>query len=102
MGKLNEIKIDQSLFWDIDPKQMDWNKHKSFVIGRVLNQGDVSDYRVIRDYYGDQTIIRAAKKIRYLNPKSLNFWSLIFKIPKSSFLCFQIQSHQKQSAFMKR
>ena len=99
MSKRKPIKLDHGLFWDTDFKQIDFDRNKRFVIGRVLEQGDVKDYQAIKDYYGEDTIRQEASQLRYLDPKSLNFWSLIFNIPKHKFLAYKTSATQAQSPF---
>ena len=40
------------IFWDIDISSLDWQKHKGFIIERVLSRGNVYEKQQIRDYYG--------------------------------------------------
>ncbi|MFH1456528.1 MAG: hypothetical protein ABIF17_00230 [Patescibacteria group bacterium] len=102
MLKRNKIKLDKSLFWDVDFKNLDLNKNKQFIVGRVLLYGDIDDYKEIREFYGLQKLKNIAKKVKYLDRKSLNFWSFILKIPKNKFVCSQTSLKQKQDPFLNR
>ncbi len=102
MIKSKQLKLNKDLFWDVDFKTLDFDKHKEYIIGRVLNQGDLDDFNQLRDYYGLPMIKQVACRIKYLDEKSLNFYSLIFNLPKSRFLCFQTPLKQKQSVWLNR
>ncbi len=96
------LKLTKTLFWDIDLKQIDWQKHHDFVIGRVLLYGDENDFVKIKKMYGLPAIKKAVIKTKNFDKKSLNFWSVIFNIPKNKFLCFQTRSRTKQNPFWNR
>lgn len=98
----SQIKLKKILFWDVDFKQLDLEKNKEFIVGRVLLFGDLKDFKFVRNYYGLQKIKKIACNLRYLDPKSLNFWSLFFKIPRSKFRCAKMLLHPKQNAFFSR
>lgn len=95
-----KIKLNKNLFWDIKPKDLDFEKNKEFIVGRVLLYGDIDDYKKIKKFYGLRNLKSIAKKVRYLDRKSLNFYSLIFKVPKEQFICSQTLSKQKQDPFL--
>ena len=40
------------VFWDIDMSSLDWQKHKDFIIERVLSRGNAQEIQQVRDYYG--------------------------------------------------
>lgn len=87
------------LFWDVARKNIDLRKHKKFIIGRIMDKGDLDDYRLAVNYYGVDEIKKNIKN-RNLNNKSLNFWCLIFNLNKE--ICARRQSIKKQSMFWRR
>jgi len=96
-SELKKINIDKKLFWDADLKNIDLNKHAEYIIKRVLNFGDLSDFNAIIDLYGKEKVKNVAKNTIFQNNKTLNFYQKIFKIK-----CIQKQSKKIQSAFSKR
>jgi hypothetical protein len=102
MIRKNKIKLNKYLFWDTDPKKIDFKKNQKFVISRVLQMGDLDDFKKIKKYYGLERIKNTAKEIRSLDKKSLNFWSFVFKTPKEEFLCFKTSLKNKQDPFLSR
>ncbi|MCK4781767.1 hypothetical protein KAS79_02460 [Candidatus Parcubacteria bacterium] len=75
------IQVSKKLFWDVEFKKLNYEKHSRFIIGRVLSFGDIKDYQIIKKKYGIKKLKSVAKKISYPNKKSLNFWSIIFNLP---------------------
>jgi len=102
MIKQSKVKLDKTLFWDIDINDLDFKKNTQFIVSRVLQWGDMEDYQQIKKYYGLSKIKNIAPKVKYLDRKSLNFWSQVFNIPKNKFLCFKTHLNKKQSAFLAR
>ena len=79
--------LNKLLFWDSDINAIDWQTHADSVIVRVLERGDLEDFREIRKFYGDEAIKKAAQKARYLSDRTLSFVSFFFELPKTSFEC---------------
>ncbi|MEA2092551.1 MAG: hypothetical protein U9P61_01095 [Patescibacteria group bacterium] len=73
----------QSLFWDVDLKEIDPENHKNFIARRIFGRGDLEDLNWAIDFYGldllKDIFLKEAHKIDY---KSQNFWLLYFNIDK--------------------
>lgn len=83
--------IDQfssHLFWDTDRSKLDWDKHKAYIVERVLEYGLLSDWRLLRQCLSIAEIAAVAKGLRQLDPKTLAFISTISNIPKEEFRCY--------------
>jgi len=92
--------LSKHLFWDIDVNKLDFQKNKKYIVHRVLDYGLISDWEMIKKYYGINEIARIATGIRDLDKKSASFISLMAKIPKENFLCYITkQSTQKHWNF---
>jgi len=89
------------LFWDVDRKKIDPEKHRQFIVERILDRGDLDDFKWSEKYYGKKTMkeifLKSAKKF---NAKTRNFWCLLFNLEKSQ--CTARQLTQKQSPFWRR
>lgn len=96
------LKLTKTLFWDTELKDIDIEKHRDFIIGRVLLYGDKKDFNEIKKMYSLPIIKKVATQTKNLDKKSLNFWSLIFNIPKNKFVCFPTRSQIKQNPFLNR
>jgi hypothetical protein len=84
----SQMKLDKSLFWDVNPSSVDSEKHARFIIGRVLHKGNLNDWYEIKRYYGKQKIKEEITQVKYLNKITLSFCSSYFNIPKNEFKCY--------------
>lgn len=88
--------LTPSLFWDIDRETIDDEKHRRFVIGRVLERGRLQDWRNTKARYGLDLVVREAQQLRSLEPRALAFIACMGQVAKETFRCFALQpSHQK-------
>jgi hypothetical protein len=81
-------KLDSAYFWDVDPGKLDIEKSRRLIIERVINFGNLEEIRLIREYWGDREIREILCNLNFLDPKTLNFVSLLFDIPKERFKCY--------------
>lgn len=87
--------LTPSLFWDVDRETIDDERHRRFIIGRVLERGGLQDWRRTRERYGLPAIVDEARQMRSLDPKALSFVACIGGAAKETFRCFTLQrSHQ--------
>lgn len=74
----------KTLFWDVSLDDIDPEKNKEFIIERVLNKGDLEDFRWITEKYNKSDISNVIKNKGYrLDRKSMNFWCMYFNINSS-------------------
>lgn len=87
--------LSQHLFWDIDKNKLDSEKHKSLIIERVMNRGNLNDLKILLQTYDNDTIKREIINAGYLDKKTLNWAALFFNLKKSDFKCYKkMQSNQ--------
>ena len=91
---MKKPSLNTSLFWDTDINEVDWNVQANAVIVRVLERGNLDDFREIRKYYGDKKIKKAAVKAKYLSDRTLSFVSFFFDLPKTQFECYKNRQYQ--------
>lgn len=90
-------KISQSLFWDVDFKQIDFINQKKYIIPRVMDRGTKKDVRLIWDFYGEKTIRETLINARFLEEKTICFFANFFSIHPSDFRSFQIKKTISQN-----
>jgi hypothetical protein len=73
------MKHLRSLFWDADWSKVDPEKHKKFIIERVLELGDQNAVDWLFSTYSKAEIGRVLKTSRNISVKSANYWSIILK-----------------------
>jgi len=80
-------KLNNSLFWDVDPKSLNLDVHARFIIERVITRGNIGDWIMLITLLGKERIRDEVVTIRSLDPKTVNYLSLYFSIDKSEFRC---------------
>ena len=86
-----ELKIEDfsaSLFWDIDKTKLDFEQHKRFIIERTLMRGTLSDWFLLKAYYGKGTIKKESMQVRYLDKQTLSFCAAYFNQSIENFRCY--------------
>lgn len=76
------------IFWDADRRSIDLDRNAPYVIQRVLEYGQIGDWRLLLGYYGLPEIVEVSKKLRTLDPRALSFISTISGIPIDQFRCY--------------
>jgi hypothetical protein len=80
--------LARRIFWDVDFDKIDYDAKASFVIERVFDRGDVEDIRQCRRYYGDEKVVDALLKAKFLRKGTHHFISAIFDRPLEAFRCY--------------
>ncbi|MFZ3074476.1 MAG: hypothetical protein WA093_05140 [Minisyncoccales bacterium] len=71
------IKFRQSLFWDVNPKNIDPQKNTQYVIERILDFGTDLEVKWMWDCYDKALLKKIVDKSRCLMPETKNLWQLI-------------------------
>jgi len=88
--------LSSYLFWDRDIHKLDFIKDKELILERVFTRGMENDEKQVFIMYGTEVIKETVLKIKNLDKKTLNYLSIILKIPKEKFRCYkniQFQNH---------
>ena len=85
---MDKTLFSRTLFWDTDITALHLQKSKFYIIERVVTRGDYSDWKKMLSLYSIYDIKSNIKKIKFLDPKTLNFCSLYFDLPKEAFECY--------------
>jgi hypothetical protein len=83
-------QFSKYLFWDTDPAGLDMEKHKKYIVERVLDYGSWGDWLLIRDYYGLDRLKEIALGLRSLERKSLSFIATMTHTPENQFRCYEM------------
>ena len=84
------IKFSENLFWDIDVNELDMDKHKAFIVERVLDYGYWEDWLIIKNYYSLDKLAEIAKGVRSLTPMSLSFIATITGTKIEDYRCYKL------------
>ena len=85
-----EFNFSEHLFWDVDESELDMDKHKEFILERVLDYGSLKDWLIVKDYYSLLQLAEIAKNIRSLMPKSLSFISTVTDTQITDYRCYKL------------
>ncbi|MCK8622896.1 DUF6922 domain-containing protein [Prevotella sp. E13-27] len=84
-------KFSPNLFWDIDESQLMMDDHSLYIIQRVLEYGQMDDWRLINKYYGLERITEECKKMRTLDPVCLSFICTISHTKEEDYRCYHFR-----------
>lgn len=88
--------LSKYLFWDADRNDIDIEKHSVYIIQRVMEFGELNDWKFIRDYYGINRIVEDCKKMRTLDPKALSFICAISGTKKEDYRCYTMRQYTQK------
>jgi hypothetical protein len=80
-------QINPAYFWDVNIDLLDENKSKKLIIERVFSLGSLHEIDLIHNFYGKETVVMMLKSMAYIDPKTLNYISIKYNVPKSRFKC---------------
>ncbi len=75
----------QHLFWDVQPP--DWNKHREFIIARVLEEGFPENVIQLFKIYTETEIQNVILHRKDISPRTCYFWCAYFNIPIEKCRC---------------
>jgi hypothetical protein len=82
-------QLKPQYFWDVDVSKINDKTNKRLIIERVITYGTLDEINLIVKNYGRAEVIKVVQKLTCLDPKTLNFISKIFEIPKNDFKCYR-------------
>lgn len=88
-SEITVADFSKHLFWDVDLRTFDLQKHKAQMIQKVLEYGLIEDWNLLKAYYGLETIKEVSLNLRSLDVVTLSFVSTIFNIDKTEFRCYK-------------
>ncbi|WP_395052682.1 DUF6922 domain-containing protein [Flavobacterium sp.] len=88
----NEIKItnfSSYLFWDVDISLLDFSKSKSQIIYKIVEFGQLEDWKLLQKVYTLDEIKKETLQFRSLDVVTLSYLAHFFKIDKTQFRCYK-------------
>jgi hypothetical protein len=80
--------LNPQYFWDVDLEGLDVKRSKKIIIERIFVMGTSKEINLVIKYYGIREVLDVLKNLNYIDPKTLNFVSKLFKISLQSFKCY--------------
>ena len=84
-------RFTRNLFWDADMSEMSMDTSARYIIQRVLERGEMNDWRLINQYYGLDRIVAECKQMRTLDPVCLAFITTISHTKKEDYRCYHFR-----------
>jgi hypothetical protein len=84
-------KFTPNLFWDADLTEISLKDSAGYIIQRVLEHGQMNDWRLINLYYGLDKIVEECKKMRSLDPVCLSFICTISHTKEEDYRCYHFR-----------
>ena len=85
-----DIESMAPFFWDVDIHALDPQRHKKFIIERLLKFGTPKEVCWVLETYSSGDLIDVIKNSRSLDRKTANFWAIHFGIPKQEVRCLNM------------
>ena len=79
------------LFWDLDKDRLSEETHRRIIIERVLNLGNLSEFREIVKFYGLEMIRKEICQAGESDPKTIAFIESFLKVNKEKLRCYNKQ-----------
>ncbi|KQT17567.1 hypothetical protein ASG31_09200 [Chryseobacterium sp. Leaf404] len=76
------------LYGDVHLAAFDLEKHNVHMIQKVLEYGRMSDWNLLKSFYGLDKIKEVSLNLRSLDAVTLSFLSTIFNSDKTEFRCY--------------
>lgn len=84
-------KLSKGIFWDVDSEKLDMNEYPAYVIPRVMEYGNMDDWRLINQFYGLEKIVEVCKQVRTFDPMCLSFLCAISHTKKEDYRCYHFR-----------
>jgi len=81
-------QLNPVYFWDLDYEKLDPINSRRIIIERVFTLGNLNEVKLLTRFYGKEAIIKTLCGLTYIDPKTLNFFSVVLGVPKKNFKCY--------------
>ena len=79
-------------FWDTDINKLSTTQNSTYIIERLLELGDIEELEWLNKTYNKKDIVKTLQNSRRISPKTGNFFSIYYKIPRESLVCMKKRS----------
>lgn len=86
-SKIQIQHLSEHLFWDIDIDKLRVKESARFIIERVINRGNYTDWLNLISLYPASVIKKHIVNIKTFDKRTLSFLSMYYNIEKQEFRC---------------
>lgn len=84
----NPKEFSPHLFWDVIVEDFDSQKSKIWLITRLVQYGNLEDWKKLLDLYGEEQLKKEVVNIRSLDDISISFLAVYFSLNRKDFRCY--------------
>ncbi|TLD70137.1 hypothetical protein FEM03_13145 [Phragmitibacter flavus] len=81
------LGLPENLFWDVNPSNLELDKHAPLIIARVVELGRLQDWHTIRLHYGSERMRQTVTQLRDLSPQGVSLCCAAFDLTPADFRC---------------
>ena len=89
MAKNKLSEFSRHIFWEYDINGINWKDHEDFIIIRVLEYGNDSDWILLKKSCSKEEIKKAGIGVRSLDDVTMHFIAQYTDTPLSEFRCYK-------------
>ena len=86
-------------FWDVSLEELNLHKHQTFIVCRLLNEGDHHSLAWLFKTYSQEVIRDTIMTCRSLSVKTARCWQNYFELKEEELCCTGIRLAQKERLF---
>ncbi|MBP7194248.1 MAG: hypothetical protein KBA79_00345 [Candidatus Cloacimonetes bacterium] len=86
-------ELSQTLFWDVRTDTLDLQRHRNYIIPRVMDYGSIDEVRFVLSHYPEEVIKTALIQAPSLHKLTRNFFHMYYNIPLEEFNSWQRLQH---------
>jgi len=75
MTRLNKLPISPSLLWEYDLATFDFDRSRRVVIERIIARGSMEEWRVMKQFYGVESVLDIVSSSKQLSKRDREFAS---------------------------
>ena len=94
-------KFLKRYFWDVDFSKLNKEENTSFIIERILEEGDEKAVKWLRKNFVFDEIKKVLCNSKNISKKSANFWRIIFNLRKDKILCLRKSFQEERKLIWK-
>lgn len=79
----------------MDVSTLNFDKHKEYIVQRVLEYGVMKDFVLLTNYFSLNQFKNIAINLRSLDDRTLNFIATITNTPIQDFRCYTLKQSQQ-------
>jgi hypothetical protein len=87
-SKIQPSDFSSHLFWDVDSEKVDLQQSKKWLVERVLEYGNLNDWKSLKKIYGQDEIKKIVVTIRSMDEVTLSFLCVLFDLKRTNFRCY--------------